>query len=253
MCNNKSWQERLESELSADVRQIAGEEPDSPFAPFVRHQRERFGLEGALARLPEHFRGRWEESRVCFLGPHVPLIPGEDAPGPGTDLTTYIAHYRDRPEKRDPYGHYQAITGGAPWLATELVHWPCEKELALQVLKSKQGPAAVDAALDLTWALLRESAVQVLVLTGNDALKWVLPRLGWQGKSLPGVTQIHGQTLGRFPLPGAPGRALTLVASFHWSAEMPMFVRKVAGLSSLTVGEAVSAARRMIGSAIAYR
>ena len=249
------WTERLQQALAAEralARQVydEGPDPESPFWPFVRHQKEQFGLGPAELRLPEHFRGRWEEARVCFIGPHVLLVPEEPAPTVGAGVEEYLAYYRDRPEKRDPYGHYQAIMDGAPYLATELVHWPCEKELALQVLKGKQGPAAVGAALELTWAMLRESPVETLVLTGNDALKWVLPHLGWTGGALPGVTQLHGQVLGRFGLPGAPGRELKVVASFHWSKEMPLFVRKVAGLGGLTPREAVSESRRMIARAI---
>ncbi|HLN61022.1 MAG TPA: hypothetical protein VK464_05665 [Symbiobacteriaceae bacterium] len=249
------WTERLQQALAAEralARQVydAGPDPESTFWPFVRHQQEQFGLGSAELRLPEHFRGRWEEAQVCFIGPHVLLVPEEPAPAVGAGVEEYLAYYRDRPEKRDPYGHYQAIMDGAPYLATELVHWPCEKELALTVLKSKQGPAAVAAALELTWAMLRESPVETLVLTGNDALKWVLPHLGWTGGALPGVTQLHGQVLGRFGLPGAPGRELKVVASFHWSKEMPLFVRKVAGLGGLTPREAVSESRRMIARAI---
>jgi hypothetical protein len=90
----------------------------------------------------------------------------------------------------------------------------------------------------------------VLVLTGNDALQWVLPRLGRRYGKLTGITRHHGQVLGRFPLPGAPDRHLTVVASFHWSPEMPLFVRKVPGLGELTPAQAISAARRMVGEAI---
>lgn len=245
---------QLASALAADrelARNVAaGSAPPSPFVPFVRHQLDHFGIAPDQLRLPEHWRGEWTQARVCFLGPHVQLIPAEPAPTVATSAEEYAAYYRERPEKRDPYGHYTAITDGAPWLATELVHWPCEKELALRVLKTPAGPAAVSAALAFTWALLRESEVAVLVLTGNDALKWVLPHLGWQGGALPGVTQIHGQTLGRFPLPGAPDRELTVVASFHWSKEMPMFVRKLAGLGGQPVGAAISAARKLVAGAI---
>lgn len=247
------WTQQLEAQLDHDRQLIAqvysGTEPSSPFTPFVAHQREH-GLGQGEARLPEHFRGPWQDARVCFLGPHVLLVPTEPAPGPDASTEAYIEHYRQRPEKRDPFGHYNKIMDGAPWVSTELVHWPCEKDLALKVLKSAQGPAVVDAALDVTWAMLRDSPVEVLVLTGNDALKWVLPRLGGEAKNLPGVTQLHGQTLGRFPLPGAPGRELTVVASFHWSKEMPLFVRKVAGMSGLTPGEAISGARKLVARAI---
>lgn len=249
------WTQQLEAQLDLDRELIAHvyseTEPASPFTPFIAHQRDQFGLGPDQARLPEHFRGPWADARVCFLGPHVLLVPTEPAPGPDASIQAYIDHYQKRPGKRDPFGHYNAIMGGAPWVSTELVHWPCEKHLALDVLKSPQGPAAADAALDVTWAMLKDSPVEVLVLTGNDALKWVLPRLGWQGKNLPGVTQLHGQTLGRFPLPGAPGRELTVVASFHWSSEMPLFVRKVAGLDGLKVSEAISGARKLITRAIA--
>jgi hypothetical protein len=221
------------------------------FAPLARHQAEAFGLGPEGLRLPEHFRGPWEEARVCFLGPHAALLPEEPAPGPAASDAEYVNHYRSRPERRDPYGHYSAIMDGAPWVATELIHWPCQKEFGLKLLAGPAGPAMVAAALDVTWAMLRESPAQVLVLTGNDALKWVLPHLGWTGGKLPGVTQLHGQHLGRFPLPGAPGREISVVASFHWSKEMPMFVRKVAGLGGGSVREAVSGGRAMIAAAIA--
>lgn len=248
------WRSRLDAALAQDrelaAEVSAGRPAPGPFAPFVVHQLRDFGLAPGQVRLPEHFRGAWEQAAVCFLGPHVQLLPAETAPAVAAGLDEYLAYYRERPEKRDPFGHYQAIMDGAPWLATELVHWPGAKDLALKVLKGPDGPAAVAAALDLTWTLLCASAVKVLVLTGNDALKWVLPRLGWQGGALPGVTQLHGRTLGKLPLPGAPGRELTVVASFHWSAEMPMFVRKVAGLEGRKVGEAISGARSMVGDAI---
>jgi hypothetical protein len=240
------WIEHLTETLDRERNVV----PDSPFWPFVAHQTERFGLEAAQRRLPEHFRGRWEEARVCFVGPHVMLLPDEPAPTVAAGVEEYLAYYRERPERRDPYGHYQSIMDGAPFVANELVHWPCEKDLALQVLKSKQGPVVVAQALDLTWAMLRESPVDTLVLTGNDALKWVLPHLGYTGGTLPGVTQLHGQVLGRFGLPGALGRELKVVASFHWSKEMPLFVRKVAGLGALSPREAVSESRKMIARAI---
>lgn len=250
------WMERLAEQLAAD-RALAEQVYDrgageSPWAAFVTHQRDRFGLSRADCRLPEHFRGPWEQAQVCFLGPHVVLDPAEAAPPLATGLDDYVRHYRERPERREPFGHYQAIMDAAPWLALELVRWPCEKELALQVLKGPHGPAVVEAGLELAWAMLRESDVRVLVLTGNDALKWVLPRLGAPERKLPGVTQLHGQTLGRFPLPGGQGRELTVVASFHWSPEMPMFVRKVPGLGDgKSVREAISGARRMVAAAIA--
>jgi hypothetical protein len=235
--------QRLAAQLEED-RLLLKTAAEGLFAPLARHQRID------PPRLPEHFRGPWDEARVCFLGPHVALLPEEPAPPPETAVAEYIGHYRDRPERRDPYGHYAAIMDGAPWVATELIHWPCEKEFGLKLLAGPAGPAMVAEALGLTWAMLRESPAEVLVLTGNDALKWALPHLGWPGGKLPGVTQLHGQTLGRFPLPGAPGRELSVVASFHWSKEMPMFVRKVAGLGGLTVREAVSEARRMIAHAV---
>ncbi len=244
-----TWKERLAMQLNEDRLALkAGGEGASE--PFVAHQRERYGLEGGSLRLPEHFRGPVEQAEVCFLGPHVLLVPEESAPTIETGLDAYLAYYRERPEKRDPYGHYQAIMGGAPYLATELVHWPCEKDLAMQVLKSPRGPELVKNGLELTWAILRESPVHTLVLTGNDALKWVLPHLGWQGKVPTGVTQLHAKPLGEFDLPEAPGRRLSVVASFHWSPEMPLFVRKVPGLEGRPVREAISMARRMVGQAV---
>ena len=235
------WRTLLDHQLAADQQAIR-----DGASPFVLHQQERFGLTGNRMRLPEHFRGPLESAEVCFLGPHVVLEPAEAAPTVVSSLDDYLLYYQERPERRDPYGHYQAIMGGRPWVATELVHWPCEKELALQVLKSPAGPALVDEGLSLTWGLLAASQVRTLVLTGNDALKWVLPRLGWTGGKLPGVTQLHGQVMGDFDLPGHGGRRLRVVASFHWSPEMPMFVRKLSGLEGMKVGEAISAARRRI-------
>jgi len=243
-----AWNQVLSSQLTAD-RSVM-ESVDSPYAPFVQHQANHWGLSGDAVRLPEHFRGNWDQARVCFLGPHVLLNPHEVAPTVRASDAEYIAHYRERSERRDPFGHYDSIMDGRPWLSTELVHWPSEKELALQVLKSPVGPEVVAQGLALTWALLAASPVQALVLTGNDALKWVLPHLGWQGKKLPGVTQLHGQTIGRFPLPGSPGRTISVIASFHWSKEMPLFVRKVAGQEGRKVSEAISATRRMIASAV---
>lgn len=236
-----NWRSRLEQQLTAD-RQAVREGT----SPFVIHQQERFGLSGERVRLPEHFRGPLEAAEVCFLGPHVVLESAEEAPTVANSLEEYLGYYQERTERRDPYGHYQAIMGGRPWVATELVHWPCEKDLALQVLKSPAGPGLVDEGLSLTWALLAASPVRTLVLTGNDALKWVLPRLGWSGGKLPGVTQLHGQVMGDFDLPGYPGRRLRVVASFHWSPEMPMFVRKLSGMEGLKVSEAISAARRRV-------
>lgn len=245
MTPRSSWLIALEAQLTQDSALL-----QSPCAPFTAHQREAFGLSPQEYRLPEHFRGPWEQAAVCFIGPHVQLIPEEAAPTAASSLDTYLAYYRETPQtKRDPFGHYQAIMEGEPYLATELVHWPGEKEFALKFLKGKQGPALLDEALALTWAMLRESAVHTLVLTGNDALKWVLPRLGYTGPSLPGVTQLHGQFLGAFPLPGAPGRQIRVIASFHWSKEMPLFVRKVAGLEGLPVREAISRSRQMIAEA----
>lgn len=242
------WTQLLSTQLDCDRELVGlGESPD---APFVQHQFERWGLSGDAIRLPEHFRGNWEQARVCFLGPHVLLVQNEMVPTIRTANAEYVAHYRERSERRDPFGHYDSIMDGRPWLSTELVHWPSEKELALQVLKRPVGPEVVAQGLALTWAMLAASPVQALVLTGNDALKWVLPHLGWQGGKLPGVTQLHGQTLGRFPLPGAPGRTISVIASFHWSKEMPLFVRKVAGQEGRRVSEAISATRRMIAEAV---
>ena len=249
------WPQTLAAQLGADRQRLervyAGEAAPGPGAALVAQQRDAFGLPLAAARLPEHFRGPWEAAAVCFLGPHVMLVPAELAPGLDSSPAAYVAHYRERPERRDPYGHYTAIMDGAPWLATELVHWPGDKELALKLLKSPAGPALLDETLGLTWALLLESAVRVVVLTVNDALRWTLPRLGWSGGALPGVTQLHGETLGRFQLPGAGGRELTVIASVHWSKEMPLFVRKLPGLAEMTVREAVGAARRRLATAIA--
>jgi hypothetical protein len=210
--------------------------------PLVRHQLETLGH----ARLPEHFRGSLADARVCFLGPHVVLDPAEAPPTPDTGFDEYLAYYnQQRAERRDPYGHYTAIMDGQPWLATELIHWHARKDLALAAV-----PATIDQTLAITWRLLAETPVEVLVLTGNDALHWVLPRLGRRFGKLTGVTRLHGQTLGRFPHPGAPDRALTVVASFHWSPEMPLFVRKVPALAGLKPAEAISGARKIISATI---
>jgi len=243
-----TWLTTLCDQLAADRAILMG--APSPFEPFARHQQERFGLTGSDLRLPEHFRGEWDRAEVCFLGPHVIFDPKELPPPPDCPLTDYVAYCSQRPGRRDPYGHYQAITGGRPWLAAELVHWPCEKELALQVLGSPRGPAIVDAGLALTWSLLAESPVRTLVLTGNDALRWVLPRLGRKGGKLPGVTQLHGQVMGEYDLPGAPGRRLRVVASCHWSRELPLFMRKLPGLQAMQVSEAIDAARQMISAVL---
>jgi hypothetical protein len=210
---------------------------------LTRHQLDTLGH----IRLPEHFRGPLAEARVCFLGPHVVLDPAEAPPGPGAGFDDYLAYYnQQRPERREPYGHYAAIMDGAPWLATELVHWHARKDVALAAI-----PSTIDETLSLTWRMLAETPVEVLVLTGNDALQWVLPRLGRRFGKLTGITRLHGQTLGRFPHPGAPGRELAVVASFHWSPEMPLFVRKVPALAGLTPAEAISVARKMVAAAIA--
>lgn len=174
------------------------------------------------------------------------LDPAETPPGLHAGLDEYLAYYnQQRPERREPYGHYAAIMDGRPWLATELVHWHARKDLALAAI-----PATIDHTLDLIWRMLAGTPVDTLVLTGNDALQWVLPRLGRRFGKLTGITRLHGQQLGRFPLPGAPGRELTVVASFHWSPEMPLFVRKVPGLAGLKPAEAISQARQMIAEAI---
>lgn len=239
------WLERLGVQLESDRAAALAANP------FVLHQQRRYGIPPDRLRLPEHFRGPWEQARVCFVGPHVRLLPEEEAPDLSTPLTAYVDHYRTRPERRDPYGHYMAIMAGAPWLATELVRWPAEKEFAMASLKGPQGAALVADSLALTWALLRASPAEVLVLTGNDALSWVMPHLGHRFSKLAGVTAIHGANLGRFPLPGAPGRQITVIASFHWSPEMPLFVRKVRGLAGRPVASAISEAREMIARAIA--
>lgn len=229
-------QEQVERDRSAALGNTG------PEAGLVRHQLEQLGQ----VRLPEHFRGPLDRARVCFLGPHVALDSEEQPPTAEAGFADYLTYYnQERPERREPYGHYTAITDGAPWLATELVHWHARKDVALAAV-----PALIDQTLDLVWRLLAETPVTVLVLTGNDALQWVLPRLGRRFGKLQGITRLHGQTLGRFPLPGAPGRELSVVASFHWSPEMPLFVRKVPGLAGLKPAEAISRARAMIAAAI---
>lgn len=242
------WLSQLEAQLEADRRLIL--EPAGPCAPLITYQREALGREPAAVRLPQYYRGDWRQARVCFLGPHVVDEPAEPAPTPQASVDQYLAFCGSLAGDRLPYSHYAAIMDGAPWVATELVHWPSDKPTAMDVLNGPWGRAAVAAGLRMTWAMLAVSPVEVLVLTGNDALKWVLPALGWSGGKLPGVTQLHGQTLGRFGLPGAEGRMLTVVASFHWSPEMPLFVRRVPALAGLPVRAAISGARRMVAEAI---
>ncbi|HWI62450.1 MAG TPA: hypothetical protein VNT75_11465 [Symbiobacteriaceae bacterium] len=232
--------EWLQAQLVEDQAYANG--APGPAAPLVRHQIETLGQ----VRLPEHFRGPLATAEVCFLGPHVVLDPSEHPPAPDSPLKDYLAYYnQERPERRDPYGHYTAIMDGRPWIATELVHWAARKDVALAAV-----PSLIDQTLDLTWRLLAETPVKTLVLTGNDALQWVLPRLGRRFGKLTGITRLHGQSLGRFPLPGAPGRELSVIASFHWSPEMPLFVRKVPGLEGLKPGEAITRARAMVAEAI---
>lgn len=234
--------EWLQQQLEHD-RELARGAP-GPEAPLIGHQIETLGH----ARLPEHFRGPLDRARVCFLGPHVALDPSESPPTADANTDGYLDYYnQERPERRDPYGHYTAIMDGEPWLATELVHWHARKDVALKAL-----PGVVDSALDLTWRLLAETPVEVLVLTGNDALQWALPRLGRRFGRLTGILRLHGQTLGRFPLPGAPDRILTVVASFHWSPETPLFVRKVPGLEGLKPAQAITRAREMLSEAIRF-
>lgn len=244
-----SWLSHLEVQLEADRRLVLA--PAGPFGPLVKYQREQTGRSREQIRLPQYFRGDRERAKVCFLGPHVADEPAEAAPTVAATVAEYLAFCATEGRDRLPYSHYTAIMGEQPWLATELIHWPSDKETALRVLKGPRGRAAVAAGLQMTWKLLASSPVEVLVLTGNDALAWVLPQLGWTGGKLAGVTQVHGQTISRFPLPGAPdGRLLTVIASFHWSPEMPLFVRKVPGLAGLPVREAIGGARRMVAEAV---
>lgn len=233
----------LEEERERIAAVYAGEE--LPEAPMVRYQEvpvERF-------RLPEFFRGA-AEAKVAFIGPHALLVPEEEPPLFGATAEEYVAYYRSLIPNRIPFNHYSAICGEKPWLSLELPPYQADKNLVIACMKGKGGAEIARRSLDLIWALLRESQVENLVLTGADTLRWLWPALGMPGKPLS-ATQGHGKVWGDFPLPGAEGRTVKVVTSFHWGKEVPLFVRKVPGLGELTPREAISAARAMVAETIA--
>jgi len=211
-----------------------------PEAPLVMSQQvplERF-------RLPEYFRG-CAEADVAFVGPHALLVPEEEPPLYGASMDEYCAYYRANVPRRIPFSHYSAICGDRPWLSLELPPYQAEKDLVIACMKGAVGGELSRRSLDLIWALLRESGARTLVVTGADAQRWVWPALGLPGKP-PSATQGHGKVWGDLSLPGASGRSLQVVTSFHWGKEVPLFVRKVPGLGELTPREAISEARAMI-------
>lgn len=211
-----------------------------PEAPMVAAQQvpmERF-------RLPEYFRGS-AEATVAFIGPHALHVPEEVPPLYGATAGEYCAYYRNTIPNRIPFNHYSAICGEEPWLSMELPPYQADKDLVIGCMKSKGGPEIARRSLELIWAMLRESRVQTLVVTGSDAMRWVWPALGLPGKP-PTATQGHGKLWGDLPLPGADGRTVRVVTSFHWGKEVPLFVRKVPGLGEYTPRDAISKARAMI-------
>ncbi len=238
-----NWEMLLAQHLEEDRGRMAavygGEE--LPEAPLIRHQ----AVELEQVRLPEYFRGS-PDARVAFVGPHALLVPEEEPPLYKTSATSYIDYYRSVIPNRIPFNHYNAICGDQPWLSFELPPYQAEKDLVITTMKGPGGRALFDRSRDLIWALLRESPVETLVLTGADILKWGL----WSALGLPGkplsATRGHGREWGEVALPGAGGRRVGVVTSFHWGKEVPMFVRKVPGLAELTPREAISRARAML-------
>lgn len=217
---------------------------DLPEAPMVKAQQvelERF-------RLPEYFRGA-AEARVAFIGPHALHVAEEEPPLYGATAGEYCAYYRKVIPNRIPFNHYGAICGDRPWLSLELPPYQAEKDLVIAAMKSKRGAEIAQRSMGLIWALLRESQVETLVLTGADTLRWLWPALGLPGKPLS-ATQGHGKVWGDLPLPGANGRTVRVVTSFHWGKEVPLFVRKVPGLDQFSPREAISEARRMISETL---
>lgn len=235
----------LEQERARVAAVYGGEE--LPEAPLVRFQ----GVPLEQFRLPEYFRGD-PAAAVAFIGPHALLVPEEQPPLFGTTPAAYCDYYRQVIPERIPFSHYRAICGGdggRPWLSLELPPYQAEKDLVISVLKSRDGGAVAERSLELIWALLGASGVKHLVVTGADAQRWVLPALGFPGKP-PSATQGHGRVWGEVALPGAPGRTVRLITSFHWGKEVPLFVRKVPGLGELSPREAISEARAMVARAI---
>ncbi|MFZ5816434.1 MAG: hypothetical protein ACOY93_14225 [Bacillota bacterium] len=216
-----------------------------PEAPLVRTQ----GVERERFRLPEYFRGS-PEARIAFIGPHALLVPEEEPPRYPASAEAYCDYYRRVTPNRIPFNHYSAICGGQPWLSLELPPYQAEKELVIATMKGPGGPAIFARSVRLIWALLRESRVERLVLTGADVLRWGLwAALGLPGKPLS-ATQGHGRAWGEVELPGAGGRKVQLFTSFHWGKEVPMFVRKVPGLGDLSPREAISRARAMLSEVL---
>lgn len=199
-------------------------------------------------RLPEYFRGA-AEATVAFIGPHALLVPEEEAPLLGATAEAYCTYYRNVIVDRIPFSHYRAICGDQPWLSLELPPYQADKNLIIRTMKGPFGSAIASRSLSLIWAMLRESAVHTLIITGADASRWVWPALGLPGKPLA-ATKGHGKVWGEHPLPGAPGRTLRIITSFHWGKEVPLFVRKVPGLGELTPREAISRAREMIAEVL---
>lgn len=236
------FEELIARQLAEDRSRIAaicGGEA-LPEAPLIQAQ----AVPMAEFRLPEYFRGRGE-ARVAFFGPHALLVPEEAPPRYDATPAAYCEYYRTVIPNRIPFNHYEAICGGQPWLSLELPPYQAEKDLVIACMKGKGGPEIARRSLDLIWALLGESAVQTLVVTGGDAMRWVWPALNLPGKP-PSATQGHGKVWGDLPLPGAEGRTVRVVTSFHWGKEVPLFVRKVPGLAEYSPREAISRARAMI-------
>lgn len=234
--------QHLEEERARVAAVYRGEElPEAPMVMAQDVPMERF-------RLPEYFRGS-AEAEVAFIGPHALLVPEEEPPLLDAAADEYVAYYGKVIPNRVPFNHYNAICGDRPWLSMELPPYQAEKDLVIACMKGKGGAGIARRSLDLIWGLLRESDVRTLVVTGADAQRWVWPALGLSGKP-PSSTQGHGKVWGDFPLPGAEGRTVRLVTSFHWGKEVPLFVRKVPGLSQFTPREAISAARAMLTEVI---
>lgn len=225
------------------IRAVYGGE-DLPEAPLIRCQ----GVEMERFRLPEYFRGE-PGAEVAFIGPHALLVPEEEPPVFGASAAAYMAYYGRVIPDRIPFSHYRAICGDKPWLSLELPPYQADKDLVISVMKSRNGAVVAERSLSLIWALLGASAVKHLVVTGADAQRWLWPALGLPGKP-PSATQGHGRDWGEVELPGAGGRMVRIITSFHWGKEVPLFVRKVPGLGELTPREAISEARAMVARAV---
>lgn len=242
------FEQIIQKRLQADRERVAaayrGEEVLE--APLIHCQ----GTALEQFRLPEYFRGN-PGAGTAFLGPHAPLLPDEPAPLYGeTSAEEYCSFYTSQFPARVPFSHYDAIAGEGAWLALELPPWKAPKDLVLSLLKGKAtGPELAGRSLELIWALLAATPVRTLVITGAETMKWTWPALGLAGKP-PSATQGHGQVWGEFDLPGAPGRRLKVVTSFHWGPEVPLFVRKVPGLGAMSPREAIRSAREAIAATL---